>query len=76
MIEGRDVDYMEEMSNDSIKPHDPVPVNAMHPLYLLYTSGTTGLPKVMICQIFDGYGLKGGHNIPKSHSEFWMRHVG
>ena len=41
---GRDFDWDEEM--DKARPHDPVPVPAMDPVYLLYTSGTTGNPKV------------------------------
>lgn len=32
-------------------PHDCVPVPSNHPLYVLYTSGTTGTPKVLPLQL-------------------------
>lgn len=43
LVEGRDVDW--QVASASAKAVDCVSVNATDPLYILYTSGTTGTPK-------------------------------
>ena len=46
MVEGRDIDWVHAMETAS--PAECVPVAATDPLYILYTSGTTGEPKGVV----------------------------
>ncbi|WP_110181706.1 propionyl-CoA synthetase [Nocardioides solisilvae] len=65
LVDGRDVDWDVAMRAGRTDPAECVPVAATDPLYVLYTSGTTGRPKGIVRD-------NGGHAVAMAWS---LRHV-
>ena len=66
METGRDIDFVEAVSNAA--PTECVPVYATDPLYVLYTSGTTGKPKGIVRD-------NGGHAVAMKFSMTYVYDV-